>query len=79
MGTPTRTFALAAVKATMVGVTTCVAVFVFRLGWFIPLVVIAGAGAAWVVTGSERRAGLSRTVVGVVALLCYLLTTMALF
>lgn len=79
MGTPTRTFALAAVKATMVGVTAYVSVFVFRLGWFIPLVVIAGAVAAWVVTGSERRASVNRIVVGVVALLSYLLTTMALF
>jgi hypothetical protein len=79
MSTPTRTFARAAVKATMVGVTTYISVFVFRLGWFIPLVVIAGAVVAWVVTGSERRASLNGTVVGVVALLSYLLTAMALF
>jgi len=63
----------------MVGVTTYASVFIFRLGWFIPLVVIAGAVAAWVFTGSQRRASLNRTIVGAVALLSYLLTTMALF
>lgn len=78
MGTPTTTFARVAVKATMVGVTTYVSVFVFRLGWFISLVAIVGAVSAWVVTGSERRASSNRTVVGVVALLFYVLTTMAL-
>ncbi len=63
----------------MVSVTAYLSMWVFRLGYFIPLVVIAGAGAVWLVTSSERRASLNWAVVGAVALLSYLLATMALF
>jgi len=69
---------LAAVKATTVGVAMYVSVFAFRLGWFIPVVVLVGAVVVWAVTAGERRIGPRRTV-EVVALLSYLLATAALF
>jgi hypothetical protein len=78
MSTPT-TLAPAAFKAAMVAVTAYVSMSVFRLGYFIPIVVIAGAGAAWVVTRNERRATLNGTVVSAVTLLSYLLATIVLF
>jgi len=79
MTTLKRTFARAAVKATMVAVTTYVSVFTFRLGWFIPFVVFAGAVAAWVVTRTERRVSSNAALLAIVAMTSYLLVIVSLF
>jgi hypothetical protein len=79
MGAPTKGFVLSAFKAAIVGIVAYVSVFVFRLGWFIPVIVLLGAVVALLVTAGERRASRRQALRGGVAILSYVFVTSALF
>ena len=79
MRTLIKPVAIAVAKAALVALATYLSVFVFRLGWFIPLVVTGGAVAASLLTGGERRASSYPLAIGIVVVVSYLLMTIALF
>ena len=69
----------AAIKGAVVGAATFSCAFVFRLGFFIPIVVLFGALITAVSTTREQRASRRRVKVVTVAVTAYALTILALF
>lgn len=72
-------FGVAVIKAAVVAVAMYVAMSVFRLGWFIPWVVLVGAVIVVAITRKPRLASFWNVTRAGLALLVYLLVTWALF
>jgi hypothetical protein len=69
----------AAIKGAAVGAAAFACVFVFRLGFFIPIVVLLGALAALAITTRERRASRRPSRIVAVAVISFALATSALY
>src|SRR5262245_52243933 len=74
-----KSFALAAIKGVLTGLLFFAAVFIVRLGYFLPIVLPLGAAVAAVATRAEQRLSGRRAAVMGVAVLAYALVMALLF
>jgi hypothetical protein len=74
-----RCFAVSAIKGAVIATGLFVCVFVFRLGFFVPVVVLFGAWLAAATTVRQQNASRARGAMLAVAVTFYALTTIAVY